>query len=143
MISTLNRDQQCLMWSSFFSVGMLTVLSDGGQFRTSLECSTLLVLFPLSLLTILSCLSLTGVLGFTYFPNGILLISYSSFKSYCVAAVSASSVMSWTNCFLSFLALFFNLFVGFAIFFFNSSFCWASLFVDFLHLEYIITEYII
>lgn len=131
------------MWSSFFSVGMLAVLSDGGQFRTSLECSTHLVLFPLSLLAILPCLSLTGVLVFTYFPNGILLISYSSFKSYCLAAVSASSVMSWTNCFLSFLALFFNLFVGFAIFFFNSSFCWASLFVDFLHLEYIITEYII
>lgn len=132
------------MWSSFFSVGMLAVLSDGGQFRTSLECSTHLVLFPLSLLAILPCLSLTGVLVFTYFPNGVLLISYSFFKSYCLAAVSASSVMSWTNCFPSFLALFLNCLSALLYsFFFNSSFCWASLFVDFLHLEYIITEYII
>lgn len=106
MIYTLNRDQQCQMWSSFFNVGMLAVLSDGGQFRTSLECSTHLVLFPLSLLAILPCLSLTKVLVFTFFPNGILLISYSFFKSYCLATVSASSVMSWTNCFPSFLALF-------------------------------------
>lgn len=106
MIYTLNRDQQCQMWSSFFNVGILAVLGDGGRFRTSLECTTHLVLFPLSLLAILPCLSLTKVLVFTFFPNGILLISYSFFKSYCLAAVSASSVMSWTNCFPSFLALF-------------------------------------
>ena len=74
--------------------------------RISWKCSAHLALFLASSVMVSPFLPFTGLEGALFFPDSVLVISYSLFMSLLPAAVSASSVRSCMKLLLSILVLF-------------------------------------